>query len=193
MEAYNTRFTKGALGLLERCRNDGDPSVAGGEMSVFDEAYQRIKHEIELPPYAIERIRRAKGMKLKKMDNAFTIDTHHLNHVLAEVCGLKTKMIFGTLHYVSKTWERDNMKAGRWDIWNPCKNHNQMAEVKAALREQGHKWEIHWSGEAYGVWIGTKTDYMGPVDGALTQHAESELLAFALAVEKMREKETKHE
>ena len=30
MEAYNTRFTKGVLGLLERRRNDGDSSVGGG-------------------------------------------------------------------------------------------------------------------------------------------------------------------
>lgn len=93
-------------------------------------------------------------------------EIHDLNRVLAEVCGIeifKEKSIFNITQW--NTRERG--------IWTPCTDHNQMALVKAKLREQKVMHNISWA-------RGDKM-YCAEVGWEEAKH-ESELVAFAKAV-----------
>ena len=110
---------------------------------------------------------------------------HELNKLLADVVGVEVveeKLSDG------KIWAIYNTEGSIDDVWVPLIDHNQMAQIKACLREKyGEILQIdsfvRWS-RLKGCWHYTVTIHIGMG----TFNAESlkdELRAFALAVYKM--------
>ena len=74
--------------------------------------------------------------------------------------------------------------------WNPCENHEQAAEVKAKLREKEIEHESRYDSLLKKYLVRISHPKMAiTVSTKITGYDESELLAFAMAVEKMREGE----
>lgn len=106
-----------------------------------------------------------------------SVDTNHLNKVLADFCGKRVMAL-------SNGWVLYPPDAVC--NWNPCEDHNQMAEVKAKLREKGYGYIT--------IYSQYESSYQAAVENDkgksfTVECKESELLALALAVEKMKEGE----
>jgi len=98
---------------------------------------------------------------------------HELNKIAGEFCEIK---LFEDGRYLTIVGAK-----GGHALWSPATNYNQMAEVKAKLREKKYFYECFWGGLKHHANIkdaDSATDVWG--------HHESEALAFVLAVEELR-------
>lgn len=108
-----------------------------------------------------------------------TPSTHDLNRILADVCGK-------SLHASAKGdyWLVVDEDENELVEWDPCHNHHDMAEVKAALRQCGVE-IVTMTVNLLNHWIVELITYKGKYEA---KH-ESELIALALAVEAMQKGE----
>lgn len=121
------------------------------------------------------------------------IDTHELNRVMAEVCGMevfigkdgdKSVCDWGVLYFEEGATyiQHGNTISFDAEEWSPCTDHNQMALVKEKLRGMGYFYSIQWlKRKHHRVAIWKTVD-----DGEFLRYYQdhkSELIAFAQAVQ----------
>lgn len=107
--------------------------------------------------------------------------SHDLNKCLADVAGVECEEVDSDDCPLS-LWVVEYDKLRLKQQWTPTTDHNQMALVKAALREQGYRYEIEWEwGRSHKVTIRDKNE-----DVINIYRNPDELMAFALAVWEMK-------
>ena len=112
-----------------------------------------------------------------------------INKVLAEVTGVVTwaPMFTAVPGRLLCQWE-DPVVGGHTGIWNPLTDHNQMALVKAGLREKGYVFGSYWWGDEYAAFVG-QPSRLHPLEYKWRREAKNktqELRAFAEAVAQMK-------
>ena len=110
---------------------------------------------------------------------------HELNKIAGAFCG-KEMEERNSRWFTIMTFPEGNVLSE----WSPCTDHNQAAEVKAMLREKAIEHESRYDSLLNKYLIRMSKPKMAiTVSTKITGYDESELLAFAMAVEKMREGE----
>ena len=114
---------------------------------------------------------------------------HELNILLAEVAKLIPEVVEhprggNCTVYVDNVHEEVTAK----DDWTPLIDHNQMALVRAGLREKGYVFGSYWWGDEYTAFVG-QPSRLHPLEYKWRREAKNktqELRAFALAVAQMK-------
>ena len=105
-----------------------------------------------------------------------------LNKLLADVAGVKVAWVEETANWHAH-WQVEH-QGELCEEWNPLEDHNQIAQVKAGLREQRLDYDITWDSRAHHCWISAVDDQRG-LDYYHATHRD-ELRAFAEAIAKMK-------
>lgn len=103
---------------------------------------------------------------------------HELNKVLAEFCGVEVEEV-DTDDCPLSLWMACRYPSNRIERWTPCTDHNQMALVKAKLREKEYWHEIFWN-VLNKKYVANIWKYY--INFSVVKEHPDELIAFALAV-----------
>jgi len=111
------------------------------------------------------------------------MNDHRLNALLAKVAGVELfETAKGCIWNVVPPKDLPPGELFIYEEWTPLTDHNQMALVKAALREQGWGYQIDAGIKGFAVWIINDDEYYSG------EHKD-ELAAFGNAVAKMTEQQ----